>query len=73
MRIQNQCMPNVHILINLTSPFPILGLLGGIFHFYSNLKKTQQHLYANGGEPDQTLRFALFDDVSQKGRYAYMA
>ena len=25
-------------LINWMSPFPILGLLGGIFHFYSNFK-----------------------------------
>ena len=25
--------------INWTSPFPILGLLGGIFHFYSNFNK----------------------------------
>ena len=24
-------------VMNWTSPFPILGLLGGIFHFYSNL------------------------------------
>ena len=27
------------ILINWTSPFPILGLLGGIFYFYSNFKR----------------------------------
>ena len=27
------------ILINWTSPFPILGLLGGIFHFYSNFER----------------------------------
>ena len=26
-------------LINWTSPFPILELLGGIFHFYSNFKR----------------------------------
>ena len=25
--------------INWTSPFPILGLLGGIFHFYSSLNR----------------------------------
>ena len=32
-------MPNVFpILINWTSPFPILGVLGGIFYFYSNFK-----------------------------------
>ena len=28
-----------HIHINWTSPFPILGLLSGIFHFYSNFKR----------------------------------
>ena len=27
------------VFINWTSPFPNLGLLGGIFHFYSNFKK----------------------------------
>ena len=33
-------MPDVFpILNNGTSPFPILGLLDGIFHFYSNLKR----------------------------------
>ena len=42
--------------INWTSPFPILGLLGGIFHFHSNFKR-------NGGEPDQTLHFAASDLV----------
>ena len=26
-------------VMNLTSLFPILGLLGGIFHFYSNFKR----------------------------------
>ena len=26
-------------VINWRSPFPILGLLGGIFHFYSNFKR----------------------------------
>ena len=30
------CFP---IFINWMSPFPILGLLGGIFHFYSNFKR----------------------------------
>ena len=28
------------ILIKWMCPFPILGLLGGIFHFFSNLKET---------------------------------
>ena len=36
--------------------FPILGLLGGIFHFYSNLKSSICKRIR--GEPDQTLRFA---------------
>ena len=27
------------IIINWTSPFPNLGLLGGTFHFYSNFKR----------------------------------
>ena len=49
------------ILINWTSPFPILGLLGGIFHFYSNFKRN--FLIANSGEPDQTPRFAASDLV----------
>ena len=31
------------ILINWTSQFPILGLLGGIFHFYSNFKRNILH------------------------------
>ena len=26
--------------INWNSPFPVLGLLGGIFHFIQNLKET---------------------------------
>ena len=33
------CQMYLPILINWTSPFSILGLLGGIFHFYSNLKR----------------------------------
>ena len=32
------CRMHFPILINWTSPFPTLGLLGGIFHFYSNSK-----------------------------------
>ena len=48
--------------IHLTSPFRILGLLGGIFHSYSNLKK-KTLLFANSEEPDQTPRFAASDLV----------
>ena len=44
------------------SPFPILGLLGGIFHFYSNFKRNLIML-ANSREPDQTPHFAVFDLV----------
>ena len=48
------------ILINGTSLFPILGLLGRIFHFHSIKKKL---LFANSEEPDQTPRFAAADLV----------
>ena len=38
--IFNPFIPNVFpIFINWTSPFPILGLLGGIIYFYSNFKR----------------------------------
>ena len=43
-----------------TSLFPFEGLFGGIFHFYSFLKK---FLSANSGEPDQTPCFAASDLV----------
>ena len=46
------------ILIDWTSPFPILGLLGSIFHFYQNFKRNSAF---NIGEPDQTPRFATSD------------
>ena len=36
----NSFMPNgISIVINWTSPFPFQGLLGGIFHVYSNFKR----------------------------------
>ena len=52
------------ILINWTSLFPILGLLGGIFHFFFNFKRnfclqTVENLH------DQTLRFVASDLVLQ--------
>ena len=38
--LSNPFMPNAFsILINWTSPFQILGLLGGIFHFYTNFTR----------------------------------
>ena len=40
------------VLINWTSPFPILGLLGGIFHFYSNIKRNVCKQTVE--KPDQT-------------------
>ena len=46
--------------IKWTSPFPILGLSGGIFHFYSKFKT---NLFANSGEPEQTSHFGTFDMV----------
>ena len=33
------CRMYFPILINWMSPFPVLGLLGGIFHFHSNFKR----------------------------------
>ena len=33
------CRIHFHMLINWTSQFRILGLLGGNFHFYSKLKR----------------------------------
>ena len=37
--LTNTCRMGFPFLINWTSPFPILGLVGGIFHFYSNFKR----------------------------------
>ena len=71
----NPFMPNVFpILINWTSPFPILWVLGGIFHFYSNskghfCKQTVENLIRRRGVWSS---FALFANVPQKGRQAYM-
>ena len=33
------CQMEFPTAINWTIPFPILGLLGGILHFYSNFKR----------------------------------
>ena len=33
------CRMDFPTIMNLTSPFPIVGLFGGIYSFYSNLKK----------------------------------
>ena len=38
-QLTHLCRMYFPILINWTSPFPISGLLGGIFHFYSNFKR----------------------------------
>ena len=38
-KLTHLCLIYFLILIDWTSPFPILGLLGGIFHFYSNFKR----------------------------------
>ena len=48
------------ILINRTSPYPILGLLGGICHFHFIFKKK---ICKQTGEPDQTPRLAASDLV----------
>ena len=56
------CRMYFPILINWTSPFPILGLLGVCF--FSFLFKFQKKLlYTNSGEPDQTPYFAAADLV----------
>ena len=52
------CLIDFSISINLTSSFPILGLLGGIFHFHSNLKRT---FGANSGDPDQRPHYLASD------------
>ena len=39
-RLTHLCRMHFPILINWTSLFPILGLLGGIFHFYSSFKRS---------------------------------
>ena len=60
------------IVINRTSPFPILQrLLGGIFHFYSNFKRnfckqTMENLIRRR-LLWRLIWFALFVDVQQKG------
>ena len=63
-------------LINWTSPFSILGLFGGSFHFYSFLKETsvskQWWTWTDAGFCGVWSGFALFADVPQKERYAYM-
>ena len=50
----------IPIHINWTSPFSILGLLGGIFHFNKILNDTS---ISNNGEPDHTPHFAATDLV----------
>ena len=52
------CLVDMSILINWTSPFPILELSGVLFHFYSILKL---FLLANSEDPDQTPRSAAAD------------
>ena len=37
--------------ISRTSPFPVLGVLGGIFFLFKFLKNI---IYAKSGDPDQT-------------------
>ena len=48
-------------ILVIQSPFPFLGVLDGIFHFYSKFKR--KLLFVNSGEPDQTLHFAASDLV----------
>ena len=39
LNLTHLCRMHFSILIIWTSPFPNLGVLGGIFHFYSNFKR----------------------------------
>ena len=60
------------VLVNWTSPFLFQGLLGGIFHFYSNFYSTA--CKQKCGDSDQTLHSGasdLFLPMSHtKGRWA---
>ena len=46
------------IFINWTSPFLILGLMGGVFNVYSNSNRT---FCKQTGDPDQMLHFEASD------------
>ena len=50
---------NLLTCIRRTSPFPILGVLGGIFHFIQIL--IQHILLANSENPDQTPHSVVSD------------
>ena len=39
VQLTHLCRMELPTVMKWTSPFPILGLLGGIFHFYSNFKR----------------------------------
>ena len=51
---------NFPTLISRTAPFPILGVLGGIFHFYSNFDRTFCKQTCSG-DTDQTPHSAVSD------------
>ena len=59
-------------VINWTSPFPILGKLGGIFQFYSNLKRNLCKQTVENLVTCVCSGVTLFADVPQKGLWAYM-
>ena len=46
------CLVDLFILINWKSPFPILGVAGVLFHFYSIFDRN--FLLGNSTDPDQT-------------------
>ena len=58
-----------HTLIIRTSRFPFLGLLDGIFHFYSNLNRVYSILEANSGAPYQTPGQSNHCDLQRKCYY----
>ena len=53
------CLVDPSILINWTSPFPILGVSGALLNFYSILELI--FLLANMEDPDQTTQNTVSD------------
>ena len=71
LRLTHLCRMYFPIIINWTSPYPILGLFGGIFHFYSIFKRnfckqTVENLIRRRFFCGLLSCFALFANVPQK-------
>ena len=61
LQLTHLCRMYFPIIVNWTSPFPILGLFGGIFHFKRNVcKQTVENLNAAlNAASDQVLHCLL--------------